>query len=408
MIHPHTARAPRLKLMNEFKNPAIVFGGGATTGLGAVRSLGRAGVPVYYLDEKKSETVCSRYCRKSFIIPQMGDNKEELKKVLLKLKRQTTDTAVLFPATDSFALNLSDLVDEIGGYYLPAPPREVIETLIEKKRFYQSLTKGKVPHPTTYFLESFEDTQKILTLISYPIFIKPSISYSFFQRFHKKGFVANSKEELLQYLRFMDKEHIDVMAQEIVPGPPTSHIFVDGYVDSRTNPKALFARRRLRMWPLSFGNSTATVSIPVSEISHIKDMLFAYLKSINYRGLFSAEFKRDERSGVLKLLEINSRTSAWFNTLSAKCGINLMLIAYLDAIGKDTRYSEDYEIGMRWISFKDDTMSSMKMLMDGNLTIHEWMSSLRGKKDFLTYAKDDLRPFIMSFTHIISEMARAT
>ena len=391
--------------MKKFRNPAIVLGGGGTTGLGAIRSLGRAGVAVYYLDDKESEAIYSRYCKKYFISPKIGNNKEELRRILLKLQHQIGDAAVLFPATDSYALNLSDLMNELSGYYLPAPRKEIIEILINKRRFYQSLMKEKVPHPTTHFLENLEDARKMGRQISYPIFIKPSISLSFSQRFRKKGFVANSEGELLRYWAFMKKVEVDVMIQEIVPGPPINHVFLDGYSNRQLNPKALFARRRLRMWPLAFGNSSLCVSIPISEIAHLKERLFRYLKSINYHGIFSAEFKKDQRNGDFKLLEINSRTSAWFSTLSAKCGVNLMLIAYLDAIGKDMKYSEDYEAGVKWVFLRDDFRSSMRMLISGNLTVREWMSSLLGKKDFLSYARDDFRPFLMSLPNTILEMA---
>ena len=389
--------------MRQFKIPTIVLGGGATTGLGAVRSLGRAGVTVYYMDEKKSEATYSRYCKKYFIFPSISHNKDELKKALLDLKN-VMGNAVLFPASDSYALYLSDLSNELKGYYLPAPKKEVIEVLINKRRFYESLMKKKIPHPTTHFAETLENVKKISRDISYPIFMKPYFSLPFSERFHKKGFVVNSDRELLEYFALMKRVGVDVMIQEIILGPPTDHIFLDGYTDRNSNPKAFFARRRLRMWPLAFGNSSLCVSIPASEITSLKEMLFRYLKSIRYHGIFSAELKKDHRDGIFKLLEINSRTSAWFNTLSAKCGINIMLIAYLDAIGRDVKYSEDYEAGIKWLFLRDDLRSVIRMIMNGDLGISEWISSLLGKKDYVSYAKDDLRPFIMNLMYTISEM----
>jgi len=381
--------------MRQFRIPAIVLGGGATTGLGAIRSLGRAGVTVYYMDEKKGEAIYSKYCKKCFVFPKIGHNKDELRRVLLKLKNEIGDAA-LFPASDSYAIYLSDLIDELNGYYLPTPKKEVIETLINKRRFYESLTKKKIPHPTTHFPENSEDVKKISRDISYPIFIKPYFSLQFSERFRKKGFVTNSDRELLEFFALTKRLGVDMMIQEIIPGPPTDHIFLDGYANKDSNPKAFFARRRLRMWPLAFGNSSLCVSIPISEIASLKETLITYLKSIHYRGIFSAELKKDHRDGLFKLLEINSRTSAWFNTLSAKCGINIMLIAYLDAIGKDVKYSEDYEAGVKWLFLRDDIRSAMRMVLKGDLSVREWISSLIGKKDYMTYAKDDLGPFVMS------------
>jgi len=390
--------------MREFRNPAIVLGGGASTGLGAIRSLGRAGVTVYHIEEEKTVAKYSKYCKKYFISPRISHNKSKLKRVLLKLQHQIRDTAVLFPAADSYAFLLSDLINELAGFYLPIAKKEVMEILINKRRFYESLMKKNIPHPSTHFPENIENLRKIGKEISYPIFIKPYISQTFAKRFRRKGFVANSEGELLRYLAFLRRESVDVMIQEIIPGPPTNHIFLDGYLDKDSDPKAFFVRRRLRMWPLAFGNSSLCISVQASEMASLKEMLFLYLKSINWRGIFSAEFKKDQRNGVFKLLEINSRTSAWFNTLSTKCGINIMLIAYLDAIGRGTQYSEDYEAGVKWVYLKDDLRSSVKMFMNGDLSIREWISSLLGKKDYLLYAKDDLGPFVLSLPHTVFEM----
>ena len=388
--------------MKLFRIPALVLGGGATTGLGAIRSLGRAGVAVCYVDEDKSVTAYSRYCKEYFIFPKIGHNKDELKKALLKLQNEIGE-AVLFPGTDLYAIHLSDLIEELDGYYLPAPKKEVIEILINKRRFYESIMK-KIPHPTTYFPENLEDVKKMSKDVAYPVFLKPYFSQPFSKRFRKKGFVANSEKELLQYFALIQRLKVHMMIQEIILGPPTDHIFLVGYGDRNSNPKAFFAGRRLRMWPLTFGNSSLCVSISASDVTSLKETLFRYLKSIRYHGIFSAELKKDNRDGLLKLLEINSRTSAWFNTLSAKCGINIMLIAYLDAIGRDTTYSEDYEAGIKWIFLKDDLRSAIRMVLNGDLGIREWISSLFGKKDYVLFAKDDLRPFVMSLKYTTCEM----
>ena len=388
--------------MKLFRLPALVLGGGATTGLGAIRSLGRAGVAVCYVDEGKSVTAYSRYCKEYFIFPKIGHNKDELKEALLKLQNEIGE-AVLFPGTDLYAIYLSDLIEEFDGYYLPAPKKEVIEILINKRRFYESIMK-KIPHPTTYFPENLEDVKKMSKDVAYPVFLKPYFSQPFSKRFRKKGFVANSEKELLQYFALIQRLKVHMMIQEIILGPPTDHIFLDGYIDRDSNPKAFFARRRLRMWPAAFGNSSLCVSIPAAQITSLKEAIFKYLKSIRYHGIFSAEMKKDSLDGLFKLLEINSRTSAWFNTLSAKCGINIMLIAYLDAIGRDVKYSEDYEAGIKWVFLRDDLRSATRMMLSGDLGTREWISSLLGKKDYASYAKDDLRPFIMSLPHTIFEM----
>lgn len=394
--------------MAKFENPAIVLGGGDTTGLGAVRSLGRAGVGVYYVDDEESIAVHSKFCRNYYISPKVGRSKEELRNILLRIQPKIGDTPVLFAASDLYALYISDLLDDLTGFHIPAPRRRIIEILINKKRFYQSLWKERIPTPVTYFPDDLENAMRIGKQVSYPVFLKPCFSHLFRRQFGggRKGFLANSQAELVKYCELLIKTGIDVMIQEVILGPPTNGVFVDGYLDADSNPKVLFARRRLRMWPLDFGNSTLCVSIPISHVASLKEPLFRYLKSINYCGIFSAEFKKDERDGSLKLVEINTRTSAWFNTLSARCGANIMLVAYLDAIGRDLEYREDYKAGVRVMFTKDDVRASMAMFMNRDLSIGKWISSLVGDTEFTPFARDDALPAVKDLSKMVRSFAR--
>lgn len=396
--------------MKKFTNLAIVVGGGSETGLGAIRSLGRAGIDVYYVDDCKNITPYSKYCKGYFISPEVSHDKEELKHILLKIRHHVKESPVVFPAADLYALCLSDLMDELRDFYIMAPGREIAEILINKRRFYQSLQKAEIPIPSTHFPEDLENVRRIGKEISYPTFIKPCFSHLFRQRFEggKKGFLANSQMELVKYCGLLMKTGIEVMIQEVILGPPTNGVFLDGYLDAKSAPKILFARQRLRMWPLDFGNSTACKSIPISSVAALKEPLFKYLKSVNYRGIFSAEFKKDERDDVFKMVEINSRTSGWFNTLSARCGANIMLVAYLDATGKDLEYSEDYKAGIKLIFPMDDIRASVTMFMKGDLSISEWISSLSGEKEYLPYAQDDAMPFLKDISSTIKSITKRT
>ena len=393
--------------MDEFEVPAVVLGGGGTYSLGAIRSLGRAGIKVCYVDDHGSGSIYSKYCKRYFIFPQIGNSRDELRTSLLEIKN-VIGAAVLFPVSDKFATHLADLTDQLDGHFSTVPKREIIETLINKRRFYESLTWQEIPHPTTFFPENVEDAKKLSTRVRYPVFLKPYLSQQFAERFQgKKGYVAEEEGELLRLFGSMKRMGVAVMVQEIVEGPPTHHIFLDGYIDRQLDPKVVFARQRLRMWPLDFGNSTLCVTIPASKVSVLKEALFNYLRAIRYYGIFSAEFKKDSQDGVFKLLEINSRTSGWFNTLSARCGINIMLAAYLDAIGRHVEYSEDYETNIKWIMLMYDCISAGRMLVNGDIGIRRWISSLSGRKECMSYSTDDLKPHIMELPISLALALRA-
>jgi D-aspartate ligase len=381
--------------MKKYTNPAVVMGAGIT-GLGVVRNLGRNDIDVYCLFQKgrarDAVAIYSKYARKCYVLSR--PHEEKVKDYLIKLKDQYGVPPVVFPTSDVTALEVADLKSQVE-FLTPTGERRVIETLIEKREFYKSLASAGVPHPATYFPENVEDIETASKEMSYPVFLKPSMSQLFSGQFGKKGFVAYSEKELREYLALAEKHRIYVMIQEIVPGPPISHYFIDGFFDRNSNPKALLARRRLRMWPLQFGNSSTCVSVPMKMVESFKDTLIHYLRSINYRGIFSAEFKKDERDNVFKLLEVNARCW-WFNSFPAKCGIDIIFKAYLDCIGEKVEYSEEYMAGVKLTYLYTDMRSILSTLARNKPIPRDGV--IRGR-DWVFFSRDDLRPFLMSLVY---------
>lgn len=373
------------------------------TGLGVIRNLGRKGVQVYCILDKKDEAAHSKYCREYIISSGITQNPEKLAILLSELRSQVKCPIVLFPTSDLFALNISVLKNQRDSYLIPMARREVLEILVEKKKFYESMRRRGIPHPSTYFPKDHEELTEIFKEIQYPVFVKPSISQTFSQTFQKKGFVANQKEELLKYMNIGWKQGFDLLIQEIIPGSPKNHYFIDGYLDSHSKPLAIFARRRLRMWPPTFGNSTACVSIPLSKATIMKKTIIDYLHSIRFHGIFSVEFKVDSRDNIPKILEVNAR-SWWYNSFPAECGINIIYIAYLDAIRKHVQPQEKYKSNVKLLYILQDIYSSFVMFTNHTLHPVEWISSMKGEKHYAFLAEDDMIPFLTSFPYFFQRV----
>ena len=381
--------------LSKFKVPAILFGGGSINALGVTRNLGRNRIKVYYVDEEKNEAVFSRYCKKSFILPGIHGDSGRLRDFLAKFKKEISSSAVVFSGSDIFCLNLSSLKDEmVDDFHFVLPSKEIVETLVNKKKFYQSLDKHMIPHPTTYFPECFDDVKRISKNVDYPVYVRPSISQIFAKRFHKKGFIAKSEQELIRCCALAVRSRIDFMIQEIIPGPAMNLFGLCGYFNKNADPLGLFAYRRLREWPHKFGTNSLIESVSISDISRLKDLTVNYLHSVGYYGLMEAEFKKDPRDGDFKFLEVNAR-SWWQNSFPTKCGINLVLMAYLDAIGNEPDYEENYKAGVKWIYFLNDLRSVIEMLRNKEITILEWLSSLRMINDWAYFSTDDSLPWIL-------------
>ena len=81
------------------------------------------------------------------------------------------------------------------------------------------------------------------------------------------------------------------------------------------------------------------------------------LARVNYRGIFSAEFKRDARDGQYRILEVNTR--AWtYVEFASRCGVNVCEMAWQDALGLPvTAASPSYPVGAGCVSLPRDIRS---------------------------------------------------
>jgi predicted ATP-grasp superfamily ATP-dependent carboligase len=168
-----------------------------------------------------------------------------------------------------------------------------------------------------------------------------------------------------------------MMLQEYIPGPPTNHYFIDGFVDRQGSIKALFARQRLRMSPPDFGNSTLMISIPISHTEQATATLASLFSDISYRGIFSAEFKRDERNGVFNLIEVNARPW-WYVEFAARCGVDVCAMAVHDALGQPVETVTRYRVGRRCVFPYYDLDAVRAERSAGRLSLGQWARSWIG------------------------------
>jgi D-aspartate ligase len=384
--------------MDRFRHPVIVVGTGPTA-LGLERAFGRRGIDVFLVSDKRDPAGFSKYCRRNFRISGVSNDRTVLEYALKKVGKRCSRKPVVYPTSDLDAANLAELKDMLADdYYFVVGDSNVVRTLVDKKRFYKVLSEHRIAHPRTYFPTDEKETSILGTQLDYPIFVRPPITQIFSRTFPRagKGFVAHTPRELSYYYRLAAHHGIEVMFQETIPGPATNSYQLEGYFNTSHNPLVIFARQRLRIWPPDFGNTTLCESIPLARLAKERSVTDRFLATIGYNGLMSAEFKKDARDGVLKLLEINARPW-WHFWLSEKCGVDIALSSYLDTIGETDVPSQSgqYDVGVKSIHLTNDIRAAAHMFWNKELNLHEWVSSLRGKKCFTFLSRDDLMPFIV-------------
>ncbi len=328
------------------ETPALVFGGDVS-GLAVLRSLGRNGIPVFAAGSFTRNLRRSRWYR-----PAPGEALEETsdgRRVAAYLRTLRFPEAVLIPASDEWALALATLPEDVGGSY-PATvaSEQVLRTVIDKERFALAAEELDVPAPRTVQVTGVESLGEVAEADLPNFFLKPRDSESFARHFGVKALRLAELSDAAELLRKVASERHEVVLQEFIPGPPTAHVFLDGYVDRSGVMRACLARRRLRMHPAEFGNSTLSVTIPVAEVSPALESLRRLFDGIGFIGFFDAEFKHDARDGRFKVFEVNARPW-WQLELAEASGLGLCRMAYRDALGLPISSVLEYRVGRRWV-----------------------------------------------------------
>ena len=351
---------------------AFALGSGVTL-LGVLRILAKDGVDVVAVPDAEGPSSRSRFWRPG-PASLSGLTPDRLVDALSCL---TTGT-VLIPCADSWVRALSRLTPEIRSRY-PASvaPPEALEVLVDKGLFSARLAKLGLPHPRTCPVGPNDDIDAVLRTGSHAWFLKPTDSQRFFARFKVKAFHVTTHDEVRARLDDCWRAGLQVVLQEYIGGPATNHYFVDGFVDRDGVVRARFARRRLRIYPSDFGNSTLMVSVPTTEVEGALRTLDVLLGDLRYRGIFSAEFKRDERDGLLKILEVNAR-AWWYVEFAARCGIDVCALSILDAQGEAVPTLTDYALGRRCVYPYYDYSAIREAAAAGQLTVLRGLSSWVG------------------------------
>jgi predicted ATP-grasp superfamily ATP-dependent carboligase len=322
--------------------PALVLGAGISA-LAVLRSLGRSGVPVFAGGDDTTLVRRSRWYR-----PAPGD--PELRAGLAEyLRTSVWAGAVLFGCTDHWAETMSALPADLAGRF-PAVVAEpdVLRKLTDKEAFAEAARVAGVPTPRTQRVSGPADLAALSDQELVGAFLKPADSQRFNQRFGVKALSVRDRAHAAQLLGPLAAEQHVMLLQEYIPGPPTGHVFLDGYVDRAGVVRACVARRRLRMHPPDFGNSTLSVTVPADEVAGAVDSLRRLFEALGYRGLFDAEFTFDQRDGQFKLLEVNARPWWQLEILSA-CGADVVPMAYRDALGLPISTITGYRVGCTWV-----------------------------------------------------------
>lgn len=306
----------------------LVTDGENRSALAITRSLGKRGCRVVVTAKTtRSLASSSRFCDQGSSVPDpLRDGAGYVAAICDLAEKEGIN--IIIPTTEQSIYQINPARQLLRpDTLLACPPEDQMKEISDKYSLFQRAGNLEVPIPKTLFLKGAADLPEIISEVDFfPVVIKPSLSII------KKGEecittavkYASSEEELKKIYGTHEFLQYPSMIQEKINGSGTGlFTLYDG-----DRHLALFSHRRLREKPPSGGVSVVSESIPLDE--KMVESAGRLLSAVKWKGVAMVEYKRDERDGKAKLMEINGRF--WGSLqLAIACGVDFpgLVIDYL-------------------------------------------------------------------------------
>jgi len=374
--------------------PALAVSG-ATMGLGVIRGLGEAGVPVVSVHYAGTDMAHrSRYVRERLVTPRPSEDEPGFVRALLDAAPRFS-RGLLMPASDPALVAVSRNRDVLAERYVVAAPAwSVAAAFIDKSQTYALAQDAGIPMPETIVPASREEAERSATRMTYPCLIKPSVGHLYRTAFGRKMTLVDDTEALLSAYDDARAVGLEVMIQELIPGPDDAGANYNAYV-AGGRPLVEFTAVKVRSEPTMLGSPCVVRSEAVDEIVGPGR---AILHAMGFEGFACAEFKRDPRDGIWKLMEVNGRHNL-SAMLAIRCGINFPLLEYLHLMEGVEPSASGCRRGVYWIDLVRDLRGARDAVRrDG---WGRFVRPYRGPRVFAVGAVRDPMPFIVQAAQVM-------
>jgi D-aspartate ligase len=327
-------------------------------GLSIVRALGREGIPVACVvtPDKKDRTSLSRYVRRTVFAPSASADAAGLLTELRRFGHALGEPPVLFVDNDGDLLFVSRNRESLSeSFRLLLPPADLLEDLVDKRRFAALARRANLPTPKTHVIARGCATRdpEVRAWDAFPCLLKPGLRMHWFGSrlgdrviSTQKAVRVDSRDELLALASGLDAHPSDFILQPLIEGGEEQIVSYHAYV-SDAGVIADFTGRKVRTVPPEYGFSSC---IQITDDDRVRRIGRDVLARIGFRGVVKLDFKEDLRDGGLYLLEANPRVNLWQH-LGAVAGVNLPALAYRDLVNPGSVRPIEHHArpGVRWM-----------------------------------------------------------
>lgn len=372
-------------------------------GVGAIRSLGRLGVPMYAITEDAyTPAASSRYLERAFVWPTTGaEEPDRLVEGLLRVGRRIGRPTLLIPTDEEAAVLIAEHQDALGERFLfprvePGLPRR----LASKQGLHELCVEHGIPSPEAAFPQSYEEIVGFAEKARFPIVAK-----------NREAFVRRERPAVNGTTRIATREGLltlardwgtppGVILQEYLPREEAEDWIVHAYFDADSTPRALFTGVKVRSWPPHAG---MTANAYVVDNPELADLAARFIKQIGFAGVVDLDLRFDRRDGRYKLLDFNPRMGAQFRLFESESGVDVVRAMHLDLTGRRVPEGEQ-RAGHRYVVENIDLPALLAYRRSGYTTPHA--PGRPSGTELAWFAGDDPMPFVTMLARFVRPGAK--
>jgi predicted ATP-grasp superfamily ATP-dependent carboligase len=304
-------------------------------GVGAIRTLGRLGVPVYATAEDRlTPAAVSRYCTGTFRWRTTGhEDPADLVGGLAEIGQRIGRKAVAVPVDDEAAVLLAEHADVLSEYFLfprMADPG-LVRKLASKHELSALCQEHGFPVPAWAFAATGEEVAAFAATARFPVVVKNAAPWVRRRAPAVAGTtVVGSAAELIE-LASSTRETPALLLQEYIPHQVAEDWIVHLYCDADANCRVLFTGVKTGSWPPNTGATASGIAVPNPALSH---QVERFCKAVGFHGIADLDVRFDRRDQQYKLVDFNPRMGNQFRLFETPAGIDVIRAQYLDLTGE--------------------------------------------------------------------------
>jgi predicted ATP-grasp superfamily ATP-dependent carboligase len=307
-------------------------------GVGAIRTLGRAGVPVFAMTEDRlTPAALSRHLREAFVARTTGlEDDAHLLDLFTSVGRsvgqRTGRPAIALPTDDEAASFVAEHADELSRWFVvPRVPPALPGRLSSKRGLHEICLEHGIPTPGAVFPASLAEVAEFARTARFPVVAK---NVDPWMRLRvpvvPNSTLVHTPAALLELAGDWPGDP-QVMLQEYIPRPAAEDWIFHAYADESSRCLVAFTGVKYRSWPPRAGVTSYARLVPNEElVARSTDLL----RRLGYRGIADLDWRFDRRDQEYKLLDFNPRVGAQFRLFETTAAIDVVRAMHLDLTGR--------------------------------------------------------------------------